>query len=428
MSPEQATGETLDGRTDLFSLGVVLYECATGRHPFTGKTTAVVLSAILNRAPVAPIVLNPELPPHLEDIIQNCLEKDRELRYQSAADLRADLRRLRRDLESGHSRTVEIAAVRSSTMPRAGRTAPGAASRAAEAPRRQGRTAAAIAGFFLLAAVAAALLWRGPTADLPQPPSPVTERVSPPAGPQTPAAVPSTDAAAAAPRTAPTRSVETAVTPPAPTRRSEPPPQAPRTPAPAAPRPSSSAAAASGGSPAPPPDRLPVVGGSPFVPVPSKPVLPGAPPAPAAQPAPASASTSGRNASAPAPAPAPAAEEKSAGARSGPAPPDDDDAAIRRVIATYARAIENKDLALFRSVKPNLSREEQRRLEEGFRAVTRQRVALTIVSIDRKGQQAVVALRRIDTIEAGGRRQTVEGQQTFTLDRGGAGWTISEIR
>ncbi len=107
MSPEQAAGEQLDGRTDLFSLGVVLYECATGRHPFPGKTSAVMLAAILNRSPVAPITINPELPLRLQEVINNCLEKDRELRYQSAADLRADLKRLRRDLESGHSWPVD---------------------------------------------------------------------------------------------------------------------------------------------------------------------------------------------------------------------------------------------------------------------------------------------------------------------------------
>jgi serine/threonine protein kinase len=111
MSPEQATGEELDERTDLFSLGVVLYERATGRHPFPGKTSAVVLSAILNKAPVAPVMINPELPIRLQEIINNCLEKDRELRYQSAADLRADLKRLRRDIESGHSRTMEVDAL-----------------------------------------------------------------------------------------------------------------------------------------------------------------------------------------------------------------------------------------------------------------------------------------------------------------------------
>ena len=103
MSPEQVTGEELDGRTDLFSLGVVLYEAITGQQPFTGKTSAVIFSAILTRAPVAPVVFNPELPVRLQEVINNCLEKDRELRYQDAAGLRADLKRVKRDLESGHS-------------------------------------------------------------------------------------------------------------------------------------------------------------------------------------------------------------------------------------------------------------------------------------------------------------------------------------
>ena len=107
MSPEQAAGDELDGRTDIFSLGATLYECATGQHPFPGRTSTVMLAAILNKTPIAPIVLNPELPIRLQEIIQNCLEKDRELRYQSAADLRADLKRLRRELESGQAPTVD---------------------------------------------------------------------------------------------------------------------------------------------------------------------------------------------------------------------------------------------------------------------------------------------------------------------------------
>jgi serine/threonine protein kinase len=116
MSPEQVTGEELDGRTDLFSLGVVLYEALTGHQPFTGKTTAVVFSAILTQAPVAPVVFNPMLPLRLQEVVNNCLEKDRELRYQDAAGLRADLRRVKRDLESGRSgvyRVTEAATVRS---------------------------------------------------------------------------------------------------------------------------------------------------------------------------------------------------------------------------------------------------------------------------------------------------------------------------
>ena len=116
MSPEQASGEELDGRTDLFSLGVVLYECATGRQPFTGKTAPAVLAAILNRSPMAPGHFNADLPLRLQQVINNCLEKDRDLRCQSAADLRADLKRIRRDLESGRTDTVNVA---SPNIPRA---------------------------------------------------------------------------------------------------------------------------------------------------------------------------------------------------------------------------------------------------------------------------------------------------------------------
>jgi len=484
---------------------VVLYECATGRQPFTGKTSAVILSAILNSAPVAPIALNPELPVRLEEVINNCLEKDRELRYQSAADLRADLKRVRRDIESGHSRAVDVVSGSKGTRSVDAARSPAASGAVtADAPARGRRSAvmiaaAAIVGVAVVAGGSYAVWHRRaqPTVDanpsavlsdaairsrlalaqssletrnyraalayssevlaidprhteaakirdtardmLARFDAAILEARRHLSTGDTQAAAHALDAARAidpasasvadlsyrvselraqqadardnkrnrsvgdsagaqnqAVRAAPGRAQQR-VAPPAPP--------------PAAPDPGTTVAAA-------PPESVPR-------PLPA-PVQP--PPASTARPAPPAETTPAAKPDTPVAPPVP--EPKADPPKTAPAatPAEEDDGVIRRLVANYARAIETKDLALFRAIKPNLTAQEERRLREGFRDVTSQRVSLTVLSIAHRGDEASVALRRRDTIQAGGRQQTLESLQTLRVARVNNGWVITDIR
>jgi serine/threonine protein kinase len=527
MSPEQVTGEQLDGRTDLFSLGVVLYECLTGRQPFTGKTSAVIFSAILTRAPVAPAVFNPEMPPRLQEVINNCLEKDRELRYQDAAGLRADLKRIKRDLESGRSGVFRIAGsapLGSGDLSSDGRSSLAGVSRTDTAPPeqldqptgrsgRRGVTFTAVATVLIigvaLAIIASFLMWARARAPLDTTAAASSQafvrsrlalattsldakdyrgalayadevlRAEPDerdairirgaaramvkrfddsiarAGDLLAAG--DTDSAATALNTARTidpaapvvgelsarlvsqlktqaeaarrdgqhsRSTPSPMTVPHPQDANEPPRLDVQ-------RQRSADEPGRMSSPLPQGTRAPVDG-----------ALAESPTAQAVNRAPTNPPT----AAAPAPAPRPAPPTEPVPQAIQPVPPpanstperrdataapsrtvETDEAGIRRVVATYARAIETKDVALFRTVKPNLSSDEQRRIEEGFRAVASQQVTIDILSIEQHGQDASVRLRRRDTIQAGGRQQTTESQQTMTLTRSGSGWVIREI-
>jgi serine/threonine protein kinase len=435
MSPEQARGEEVDPRSDLFSLGTVIYEMATGSQAFGGSTPAAVLAAILIR-PAAPMVeRNGSIPPRLEEIIQKALEKDRDLRYQHAADLLADLKRLRRDIDTNPSLSsvtllatpvVQAPAPPPASAPAASTPAASAAagsapagsapaapatpaSHASAAPPSQApasgspawRLGAVAGAAVVVIALGLAWAWR------PRPEAPA-------APVQAPTQAPAQVATAAAPAGTPAG----APTPPAPSE----PEAAPRTSPPPAARPAVSSGTRGLKVAAPPAVEATAPPAPQLTPATPGAVLSGVPMANESVPAPPPSAPAPRTA-VPAPQARAASPEPAA-----PAAVESDEAAIRRTLATYATAVEKKDVALFRSVRPGLSAAEETRLRDSFRQIESQQVTLDIEDIHVDGRAATVRLSRKDSLVVGGRKQTQNSRQVLRLEKAGTGWVISEFR
>jgi serine/threonine protein kinase len=519
MSPEQAAGDTCDARSDLFSLGIVLYECTTGRRPFVGNSSRAVLSAILHSAPMEPGLLNPDLPLRLQQVISDCLEKDPDLRYQNAASLRADLKRVKRDLESGRIGSVPAATETRTTdglgkqrvpgitgaadrtlAPTSGDSLPSRSASAQAGPplhtsppparRLMLRAAIAVLVVGAIAAAAVGYFRRPEGSDGPDPIAALSSSAafvqarfelaeqSLQAKQYRDAQRYAVDVLTAAPDHDKARDVRDQAT--AFLRRAETDIararsmiqagdireavralDEARTIDPVAPGLAEvsqlmaarfkaqaeaaelelqrSRAAATGQRAAAPvvPSSHPTSAKTASVPqapteTPRESTAPALPATPAlAPPVPAPVTLPERTepveSVAIKPAPSPVTPPPVRTPPSDAPPAADDESAIRAVVAAYARAIETKDLKLFRSIKPNLGADEERRIEQGFRAVTSQKVNITIASIDRRGDRASLQLRRQDIIEAGGRRQSPESRQTITLAKSNGSWFIIEI-
>ena len=412
MSPEQARGEVVDSRTDLFSLGAVMYEMVTGTQAFGGSTTAVAYDAILNRAPRPVAHLNPLAPPRLEALIATVLEKDRDLRYQHASDVQAELRRIRRDLDSGSllsSQSVVTAVRDISPSPPLAAAIPPKSSRGRE------KVWGAVACVALVAA--AVYFWRAqhPTLD-----RPVTTTAEAPAAsaavpvaPANAAPPPVTNLPPQAPRSRPEPVQQIA---PQPRPRSAPTPTPPAvTPAPA----SSTQADAAGRTPTPPPVVDPLANVTSATPPAADDVKP--------PPSPATAPIATPTAAAPTATPQPRAAAPPEPVRPAPAAPvETDEAAIRRVIRTFEQAIETKDIGLYRSVRPGLSAASEAVVRSSFKQVDSQQIDIRIESIRIDGRTATAQLARRDTLVTAGRSQIQNSTQTMRFQKTDAGWIIAE--
>jgi serine/threonine protein kinase len=429
MSPEQARGEQIDSRTDLFSLGAVLYEMVTGAQAFGGSTTAVVYDAILNRAPRSIAHLNPLVPPRLEAVIATALEKDRDLRHQHASDLQAELRRIRRDLDVGSLVSSQSVFTTSrDSVPSVPNTTPPPPAKAAMGWFQKAGLAIAllaliVAAVFFLRQQTAGELAQAPPVQPPgtlptQPAAPAD--AAPPVVAPAPAQVPTPETRAESPAPAPVPRPRPIPPPEAPPsqRGAVPPPQAgagtqtPVTPAQPAPAATTPPPAVSSPVVVPPPVTTPA-------PEEAKPQPAAAPPPAAAEPAP------------PPPAPVqPATPPPRAAVTPEPSPPaapvETDDAAIRRVIRVYEQAIETKNIGLYRSVRPGLTAAAETVLMNSFRQIDSQEIDIRVENLRIDGQTATARLGRRDTLITAGRRQIQNSTQTLRFEKTGAGWIIAE--
>ena len=434
MSPEQARGEDVDTRTDLFSLGVVLYEMSTGIQAFGGSTQAIVFDSILNRTPHPITHINPLIPPRLESLIVTALEKDRELRHQHASDLEAELKRIRRDLESGSL----AAATRTQVTPAAERRATTTPATAAASTKSRSGIWVGVGVVVVIAlALAGFNLWSDTASRVAFAPAPAQTPVAPPVAPPTLPAPTVTPPELGPPPITSKPQESTTNTRPTPQPQPQPPRPTPE------PRPQTSQPSVTPtpqrppSNPAPGPVTVTTPPPSPNPTLPPPPQTTEAPPpapaTPAQTPAPAAAQPQ------PTPATEPPATQPPPRNAAAPPPPlpskipptspvESDDALVRGVLRTYERAIETKNVDLFRSVRPGLSAAEENRLRTSFSQIDSQQVDIVVEELRIEGRSATVRISRRDTIMSGGRRQTNSSRQTLRMEKAAGGWIITDIR